>query len=63
MIIISWLRRSFGIRTNLERLINVWEFLGKELLSNYLQIDLEEWFMVKMRRAMSKLHGKIKVLG
>ena len=63
MIIISWLRRSFGIRTNLERLINVWEFLGKELLSNYLQIDLEEWFMVKMRRAMSKVHGKIKVLG
>ena len=60
MIIISWLRRSFGIRTNLERLINVWEFLGKELLSNYLQIDLEEWFMVKMR---TKLHGKIKVLG
>ena len=62
MIIISWLRRSFGIRTNLERLINVWEFLGKELLSNYLQI-LKSALMVKMRGAMSKLHGKIKVLG
>ena len=37
MIIISWLRRSFGIRTNLERLSNVWEFLGKELLSNYFR--------------------------
>ena len=48
MIIISWLRRSFGIRTNLERLINVWEFLGKELLSNYLQI-LKSALMVKMR--------------
>ena len=59
MIIISWLRRSFGIRTNLERLSNVWE--GKSFCR--IILDLEEWVMVKMRGAMSKLHGEIKVLG
>ena len=59
MIIISWLR-SFGIKTNLERLM-FGNFQGKSF--SRIILDFEEWVMVKIRGAMSKLHGKIKALG
>ena len=50
MKIISWLRRSC-----LE--------ISRERALVELFTDLEEWVMVKIRGAMSKLHGKVKVLG
>ena len=53
MIIISWLR-SFGIKTNLERLMFGIFFLEKELDCRII-LDLEEWVMVKIRGAIEVL--------